>query len=116
MQTLVERGGRRVPLEPGGGGEELVERRSVTAASRVQRSGHVPVLAERRVGDAVERQRIQQLRPEVIAPHDGREVGHAGGAAHGVEDALGRGELHDAEVGDQPDLRHDRVEHELRDV
>ena len=105
----------RVPLEVRGGGEEAFELLPVAAARRVQRRGHVPVLAVRRVGDAVERQRVEQLRPEVVAAHDGREVGHAAGAADGVEHAPHRRELRDAEVG-LPHLRHDRVEHELRDV
>ena len=51
----------------------------------------------------------------MIAPHDRREVGHAAGAAHGVEHAPRRRELRNAQV-DQSHLRHDRVEHELRDV
>jgi hypothetical protein len=81
----------------------------------MQRGRHVPEFAVRRVGDAVERQRVEQLRPELIAPHDGREVGHADVAADGVQHTPHSRELHDAQVG-QPHLRDDGVEHKLRDM
>src|SRR5207302_6665790 len=96
VQALVERGGRSVSLIRRRSGEEVVEQHSVAVARRVQRGGDVPEPAIRRVGDAVERQRIEQLRPEPIASHDGCQIGYAGTTAPSAEHALDGRELNDA--------------------
>src|SRR5262249_38965812 len=73
VQALGEQVGWN-PLVVRSGEEELVEPLPVAVACGVKRPRHVPVLAVRGVGDAVERQGVEELRPQVIAVNDGREV------------------------------------------
>ena len=81
----------------------------------MQRGRHIPESAIRRVSDAVEGQRIEELGPQAVPPHERGKVGNASCTADGAEHAPDSGELRDAEVG-LPHLGHDRVEDKLRNV